>query len=187
VADANDLQFEFRQIEPGDRFTGLSLGNPNFTPLKTYASRHAASHHNANLAKTYAAFGTEQPKKAVGYITLVCGQIDSERALADLGADVQYDYDHYPAIKIARLAVDHRYKGRGIGQTLVKLALGIVADEVAPRVGCRFVVVDAKAESVSFYKEKGGFTAVDTPGNLASDRPVMFIDIHKTAVMSERI
>jgi ribosomal protein S18 acetylase RimI-like enzyme len=181
VAETSESDFVFRQIKPGDRLVGLSLGDAKFTPLKTYLQRNAAVHHNANLAKTYGSFTSSHPSRLVGYITLVCGQIELQRELADLGQEVEYGYDHYPAIKIARLAVDRRYKGRGIGQTLVKLALAIVRNEVCPHVGCRFVVVDAKPESVSFYEEKVGFTALATHENRASDRPVMFVDIHRAA------
>lgn len=97
---------------------------------------------------------------------------------------MDYNYDHYPAIKIARLAVDRRYARIGIGKTLVELGLAIVVEEICPRVGCRFVVVDAKRESVSFYERKCGFTALDTPANLSSERPVMFLDVHKAVALS---
>jgi ribosomal protein S18 acetylase RimI-like enzyme len=184
VAETNVLRIEFRQIAPGDKLTGLSLGSSEFTSLKTYLRRDAALHHNHDLAKTYAAFLTGDQPKLVGYITLVCGQIESERAQAELGPNVQYRYDHYPAIKIARLAVDHRYGGRGIGRDLVRLALGIILDEICPRVGCRFVVVDAKQSAVRFYDRTCGFTLLDTPENRASERPVMFLDLHKAAALA---
>lgn len=92
-----------------------------------------------------------------------------------------YSYSSFPAVKIARLLVDSRYRGApyGLGRLLVSLALGITKDEVCPAVGCRFVMVDAKKESVKFY-EKCGFRALNTDENKERDIPVMFIDLLKT-------
>jgi GNAT superfamily N-acetyltransferase len=58
--------------------------------------------------------------------------------------------DTIPAIKIARLAVDKRYKRRGIGQNLLLWAVG-KAYEISKQIGCRYITVDAKRESIDFY------------------------------------
>ena len=93
---------------------------------------------------------------------------------------LHYPYRQFPAVKIARLAVDHRLKEKKlrIGSQLVDLAIGISKDQICPAVGCRFIVVDAKKRSVGFY-ERCGFTALDTDENKQRDEPVMFIDLHK--------
>jgi hypothetical protein len=77
VAD-EDLEFEIRQIEPGDTLTGLSLGDAAFLALKNFLRKQARAYHNQNLAKTYGVFRTNEPNRVVGYITLVCGQIETE-------------------------------------------------------------------------------------------------------------
>ena len=90
-----------------------------------------------------------------------------------------YDYDWYPALKIARLLVDAKYrKEYRLGAELVKLALGTTKDRICPVAGCQFVVVDAKKSSVPFY-EKQGFTLINTPANRARPTPVMFLDLLK--------
>jgi GNAT superfamily N-acetyltransferase len=174
-----DLDVEIRQIEPGDRLIGLSLGDAQFTALKTFLQRYARIFHQQNLARTYAAFAVGERPKVVGYVTLDCGEIVSEdgRDLLD-GLGIGYRYSQYPAIKIARLAVDERWRGRNLGSQLVQLALGTAKDVVCPAVGCRFVVVDAKRASIGFY-EKCGFTSLDTPANLVRNEPVMFVDLYK--------
>ena len=110
------LDIEIRPTQPGDRLTGLSLGDPDHVPLKTYLRRHALAHHTANLAKTYGVFLTDDPTKLIAYVTLVCGEIETEEQVGEkIGDDLQYRYAHCPAVKIARLAVDRRHGGLGIG------------------------------------------------------------------------
>ena len=88
-------------------------------------------------------------------------------------------YNHYeflPAVKIARLAVDTRYRAKGIGSTLVDYAVALIQDKVAENVGCRFVVTDAKSEAVSFY-QKQGFILLDSEGNQSTEHHLMFLDL----------
>ena len=168
---------ELRQIEPGDKLTGLSLGDATFTPLKTFLQRHALKYEAQDLARTYALFRTDN-EKVGGYITVVCGEVVVENGPPLLEADVEYEYSSYPAVKVARLAIDRRLRGGGYGRSLVEFVLGLTKDEICPRVGCRFVMVDSKKESVDFYS-KCGFTMIDTDENRARDEPVMFIDLQK--------
>lgn len=157
---------------------GLSLGDASFTPLKTFLQRQAKSYQAQSFARTYGAFLGE---RVVAYMSLVCGEVvigGDDTALVN-APDVIYRYTQYPAIKIARLAVDQRHRGQRLGQTLVDLALGIARDRISPSVGCRFVMVDAKQPSVNFYL-KMGFTLLDTEANRARPEPVMFVDLHKT-------
>ncbi len=175
------LSIHIKQIEPGDRLTGLSLGDQAFTPLKIFLQKHALKYEAQSLARTYAAF-RDDPRKVVGYITLVCGEVviedGDEKLVQDLG--LKYLYNHYPAVKIARLAVSQNLAGRGLGRVLVNLALGQAKSVVCPAVGCRFVVVDSKKQAVKFYA-KCGFTMLDTEANRGRDEPVMFIDLNRAS------
>jgi ribosomal protein S18 acetylase RimI-like enzyme len=175
-----ELSLEIRLIKPGDRLTGLSLGD-GFTALKTFLQRHAKAYHEKSLARTYGVFDRGKQNKVVAYITLVCGEIVVGESDNDIlqDSEIYYKYPHYPAIKIARLAVDMKYRGNEIGTTLVNLALGTAKYVICPAVGCRFVVVDSKKSAVKFY-QKAGFTILDTEVNRARDEQVLFIDLQKT-------
>ncbi|MDI2103940.1 GNAT family N-acetyltransferase [Bradyrhizobium sp. Mp64] len=129
------------------------------------------------MARTYGAFSLNAPNKLIAYITLVCGQIELEDP--ELGEDVDYRYDHYPAVKIARLATDRRLRGQGIGEALVDFSLGLIRTQICPYVGCRFVVVDSKQTAVTFYSKKCGFTLLDTEENRNLDSPLLFLDLYK--------
>lgn len=172
--------FELRLIEPGDNFTGFSVGESKFIPLKVFLTRHAKSYQVKSLARTYALFNSAS--KVIAYITLVCGEVVIERGDTPpvIDQEVDYKYLSYPSVKIARLAVDSRFRENGmrIGEKLVQLALGIAKEIVSTHVGCRFVFVDSKQSAVKFY-EKIGFTTLDTEENRGREEPVMFIDLMK--------
>lgn len=163
-----------REISPDDSVSGLSLGDVAFLPLKVFLQKHAKRHHVQNTGKTYVLVFERAPKRVVAYITLICSHV-----LTD-GVEAQgvggYEYDDFPAIKIARLAVDQKYRKRGMGETLVDWAIGIASQHVMPHVGCRFLIVDSKPGSVSFYK-KQGFLLVNT--ETEQENPLMYLDIGK--------
>jgi ribosomal protein S18 acetylase RimI-like enzyme len=170
VADTEE--FALREISPDDSVSGLSLGAPEFTPLKTFLRRYAKKFHAANAAKTYVF--ASSTGKVVGYITLVCSQIEIDPP------DGLDDYPHkdFPAVKIARLAIDRHCRGNDLGEQLVQLAVAISTKSVMPHVGCRFLAVDSKQESLRFY-EKQGFRILDTETNRSRDHPLMFMDLTK--------
>jgi ribosomal protein S18 acetylase RimI-like enzyme len=179
VAD-QELTLELRSIEPGDRVTGLSVGDEAFLPLKTFLRRHAKSYQTRSLARTYAFIDGTDGRTVVAYVTLVCGEVSLDRGAIEDDGLSDYRYTNYPAIKIARLAVDSRLRKSGLklGKRLVDLAVAIAKEVVSEHVGCRFVVVDSKQASVAFY-EKMGFTLLDTEENRRRAEPILFVDLMK--------
>lgn len=168
-------QLVLRELRDGDNVTKLSLGDKSFIPLKAFLKKNAKYYHKNNLAKTYV---LAQPDNniVVGYLTLICSQIILEE---DKRSDIQqYQFNEFPAIKIARLAIDKNFKDNGYGRDLVSMAIVIAEERIMPHVGCRFLVVDAKSTAIKFY-EKNGFTLLDTKENIHSSHPVLFIDLNK--------
>src|SRR5205814_631983 len=84
----------------------------------------------------------------------------------------------FPAIKIAKLAVNEAHRGRKLGYQLVSLALAVAKEKVLPHVGCRFLAVDSHPAAIPFY-EKCGFRLLDTDTNRDSKNPLMFVDLGK--------
>lgn len=166
-------------MRDGERFSSLQYGDEAFAPLKRFAKRSARKFEAANLARTYVVVDVGADRLAA-YITLTCSEVVSELRL--LHGEVSFPYKNYPAVKVARLLVDADYRGRDLrlGTKLLDLTVGIARSEICPAVGCRFVVVDAKKESVRFY-ERYGFTLIDTEENRSRDAPVLFLDLHKAA------
>ena len=111
-------------------------------------------------------------------MTLVGGEIVADPDEVNLTKDPAYRYRHFPAVKIARLAVDKNVRNNGLGKVLIDLALGIAKDRISSAVGCRFLVVDSKQDAVEFY-QKRGFTLLGTQNNLTRSDPILFIDLNK--------
>ncbi len=86
-----------------------------------------------------------------------------------------YDYSHYPALKIARLAVQEEFERQGIGTAMLVKSISI-AHIVSKIVGCRIVTVDAKKTSIGFY-ERYGFKKAITPQE--ADTITMYLDLNK--------
>jgi len=170
-----DLEIELRLIEPSDKVTGLSLGHEDFAPLKAFIQKKAKIYQENSFARTYGLFAGS---KLIGYVTLICGEILTETPQSVIPPDQVYEYKTFPAVKIARLAVDHRYRGKKLGEQLVSFSVGVVKNAIMPHVGCRFIVVDSKKSAVSFY-EKVGFTLLNTPSNKALEQPVLYLDLLK--------
>lgn len=93
----------------------------------------------------------------IGFLTLVTDTIEVKLVDEDDGVD-DYPYQRYPAIKIARLAVDKRYERRGVGRFLLLAAVGKVY-QISKDIGCRYITLDSKRESMGFY-ERFGFKQI---------------------------
>jgi GNAT superfamily N-acetyltransferase len=134
-------------------------------------------YHDQNLAKTYVYVdeSAAHPRRVLAYITILVGEINN--ADAQVPEIPGYTFS-YPAVKIARLAVDLSIQRQGLGGNLVDYSLAIVKRHISPHVGCRFVVVDANIPAVEFYR-KHGFVMVDTEENKKRDHPLMFYDLLK--------
>ena len=172
MADADNEALTLREISPDDKVSGLSLGDKAFLPLVMFLKKDARTHHVENLSKTYVFANPEG--KVVAYITIVCSQIELATPPEGL-ANYRYPY---PAIKIAKLAVNEKHRKLKLGYKLVSLALALSKERVLPHVGCRFLAVDSHPDAITFY-EKCGFRLLDTEANRQLKNPLMFVDLGK--------
>lgn len=122
--------------------------------LKRYALRHA---EKDLLAKTFLAIDEHGDRERLaGYFTLATASV--ERASVDwIPALDRLPRFPIPAILLARLAVDERAQGQGLGRFLFEEALGLtlVLARTGP-VAFRLFVTDAIDETaVRFYERFG--------------------------------
>lgn len=144
---------------PGDAVAGFRFGNAAHQPLKTFIQRQALQSSQCNITKTYV-FAEQRTRTVRAFLTLLCSQIaldPDDRPAEHEGLD---RYDYYPAVKIARLGVDRRLQGKGIGSSLIGYAFKVAIEQIMPIVGCRFVIVDSKEGSINFYRQHG-FTLIE--------------------------
>src|ERR1700733_7064392 len=97
-----------REIKTTDHLSSLSLGKSEHTPLKTFLKRDALNFNNDHIAKTYVLVSKDDlpPSRVYGYLTLMCGQIDLGESIRQQKGKNFSRYKTFPAVKLARLAVD---------------------------------------------------------------------------------
>lgn len=138
--------------------------------LNEFLKEDALKNQMELISKTYFCYHSD---KLIGYITFATDILKAEEMRKEEHIE-GVPYKEYPAIKIARLAVDKEYEGRGVGTFLLKVAVGKAYD-ISERVGCRFITVDSKQESIGFYQKSGGFKLVK--GCEKKTYPTMYLDI----------
>lgn len=171
---------EIRPLAREDDRSHFSCGQSDLDRFfEHYAGQNQFKLH---LAVTYVAVVGE---RIVGFTTVSASAL--ERA-AIPSARLRKRLPHYPlpVLRIARLAVDTRAQGVGIGKALLRHALGLALDQ-RDRLGCVGVVTDAKPEAVLFY-EKLGFVRLEgvREGLLVSEPLPMFLGIETIAASISR-
>lgn len=149
-----------RVLKKSDNLSKLSFGDPDHTPLKIFLKKSALVFQDNNVAITYVLVDNANPARVWGYISLMCSNISLEDGDKPTENESFLRYDYFPAIKLARLAIDGDLQGKNYGSGLVEYALEIIIKNIMPNVGCRFMTVDSKKGSIGFY-EKLGFRLIE--------------------------
>jgi predicted N-acetyltransferase YhbS len=113
-----------------------------------------------------------------GYVTVAAGSLEIE----DLPAAVRRRLPDYPlpVLRLARLAVDAAFGGKGLGKELLAFTLEL-ALRMRDDFGCVGVVVDAKPDAEAFYS-RFGFQALEVVEGAAGTRPLpvaMFLPVRE--------
>ena len=170
------MSYEIRVLGEDDGCNALSLGNPAFAPLKAFLRKEAKKLHRENVARTFVLV-EKGATRVWAYVTTLCTQVSVEQ-LGQPNLVDGFRYKDFPAIKVARLAVDSAMQGQGIGPQLLDFVIGFAADNVMPFTGCRFLIVDSKPESVSFYERKG-FSKIGAESGGEQTLTPMYLDLHR--------
>jgi GNAT superfamily N-acetyltransferase len=131
--------------------------------LDEFLRKYARQNDEKGLSRTYVATRPGEPD-VLGYVTIRMGEI----ACASLPEAVQKRLPRYPVpmLHVARLAVDRKTRGKGIGEQLLIHALRKALD-AAEGLGVWGVEVIAKDESArSFYARYGFEAPTDDPLHL---------------------
>jgi len=142
--------------------------------LNDYIRQHAWKNQVRYLVGvTHVATDEKQPELVIGYYTLASTVIsrDLVRVLSPFGG---LPYQDIPAVLLARLGVDRRFAGCGVGKALLVDALNR-ALELRQTIGCRCVIVDAYPGAVAWYA-KYGFLPI-SGGSPTSPTQKMCIDL----------
>jgi len=137
------------RIEPLARShdrSGFACGEP---ALDEYLARFARQNHESGIAKTFVAVAADKPKQVLGYYSISAGAIDRDNLPAH--AAKRFPSFPIPVARLARLAVDREFQGRGLGEHLLLDSLNRVL-RASSDVGIVAVLLDAKHEKAKrFY------------------------------------
>jgi GNAT superfamily N-acetyltransferase len=160
---------EVRPLARSDDRRGFSCGEPALDRFfEHYAGQNQFKLH---LAVTYVAVVED---RIVGFATVAGGSIE-RAALAGPRLKKRLPAYPLPMLRLARLGVDSRVQGHGIGETLLRHVLRVALDQ-RDRSGCVGVVADAKPTSASFYQRLGFTPIADVREGLLHGEPVpMFL------------
>ena len=160
---------EIRRLQPNDDRARFKSDDPDLDRFfRLYAGQNQFRHY---VGVTYVAVEEGQ---VLGYLTVAPGEIEIDEPPHTLRKRLpRYPL---PVLRFARLAVDARVRGRGLGEQLLRFGLGL-ALTMAEDYGCLGVAVDAKPGAEPFYA-RYGFRAVDVLEGASDARPrptVMFL------------
>jgi GNAT superfamily N-acetyltransferase len=168
-----------RKLRPDDDRSSFDSGDPDLDRFFIrFAGQNQFKHY---VGTTYVA---DDGGPILGFATVSAAQIE----IRDLPPAKHGRLPRYPlpVLRLARLAVDRKAQGRGVGLTLLK-AVFVLARAMASDFGCIGIVVDAKPQAVAFY-ERYGFTALEVVQGHLGDRPEptpMFLEIGAIPATSE--
>lgn len=158
-----------RRLDEHDAVDHFDCGDD---ALNNYLKRHAwINQERSSIGVSYVTVDEGAPRTVLGYFTLAMASVPRDafpkkyvRGLPPYAL---------PLILLARLAVDRRFAGRGLGHALISEALRISL-RVADEVGCRCVITDAYRDRVNWYA-RYGFVPIEGAAESGPQR--MFLDM----------
>ncbi|MCK5122519.1 MAG: GNAT family N-acetyltransferase [Methylococcales bacterium] len=157
-----ELNIQFRVLDASDKRTSFCCGNIDLDRFfQRYAGQNQFRHH---VGITYVML----VKNCIaGFVTVSAGEISVE----NLPGSLRRRLPEYPLpiMRIARLAIDEQFQRLGLGKKILRASFQL-AFEMKARFGCIGIVVDAKQQSIDFYK-KLGLVPLQTLAGELGDRP----------------
>lgn len=153
MADAGNLESVLlERLSPKHDVTDFHCTD---TDLDDFLVEDALNCQHDFLAATTALL-VANSEQLMGYFSLAADAItlNPEEKEAE---GITRQFRSFPALKIARLAIDKRFQGQGWGKGAVLFCIGLARrlNDLTryDGVGCRFLTVDAYPTAVDFYKK----------------------------------
>ena len=115
-----------RRLEEHDEVKNFDCGDD---ALNNYLKRHAwTNQQKRSIGVSYVALDENAPRTVLGYFTLAMASVPRDTFPKKCVRGLP-PYD-LPLILLARLAVDRRFAGRGLGHALISEALRIEKEDI---------------------------------------------------------
>ena len=165
----------FFRLTPEVQFKDFNCGDPDLNDFLLNNSKHFSKQL---LAVTYV---LESDLDVIAFFSISNDRI----SLQDIKNPIQWEQFQstfpegknlrsYSAVKIGRLAVSNKFKGKGYGKIIIDYLIDSFISN--NKTGCRFITVDAYRESLLFY-EKTGFKYL-TEKDVNRDTRLMYLDLY---------
>jgi GNAT superfamily N-acetyltransferase len=153
---------EIRALRESDDRSGFHSGEPELDLFfQRYAGQNQFRHH---IGATYLALDAN---RIAGFVTVAPGEMEPQTITPHLRKGLpRYPL---PILRLARLAVDVSFQGKGVGAQLIHFVFRL-ARTMARDFGCVGIVVDAKAGVEPFYLQYG-FTVLEVVLGASEARP----------------
>lgn len=130
--------------------------------LNEYLARFAKQHEDSGISRTFVVVDKRGSSRILGYYSLAAGGID--RSCLPPSEAKRFPKFPIPVGRLARLAVDLKARGRGLGEYLLMDALHRFF-RTGDSIGMVAVLVDAKDEQAKSFYQRYDF-------NSLPDRPL---------------
>lgn len=146
----------FTAVAPLDGGHDRSPFDCGVPALNLYLRNYALQNQKKGIVRNYVTTRAESVV-IVAYYSLVYAALDQKRLPAKVVKGLgKYDI---PVMLLARLAVDHREQGKGLGKALLKDAI-LRTLQAADIAGLKLLLVHAKDEAAADFYRKHGFELV---------------------------
>lgn len=134
--------------------------------LNDFLRKTARQHREKGLSNTFVLLDEDEPQNILGFFTLSFLEVDAS-LIPPSHARRLPKSSRLPAAKLARLAVDKKYQGKGYGALLLADAVKRIVATVRESGGIVGFFVDAKDEQAKqFYRRFGFIPLQDNPLSL---------------------
>ena len=159
----------FRELTPLDGGHDRTIFDCGTPALNLYLRNYALQNQKKGIVRNYVTTHFDG-QIVVAYYSLVFGAIDQKVLPAKLAKGLgKYDI---PVMLLARLAVDHREQGKGLGKALLKDAI-LRTMQAAEIADLKLLLVHAKDKAAAdFYRKYGFEPIVDAPLKLILPVPL---------------
>ena len=148
----NKDEFDLLDLTPEADLTAFKCAEGD---LNDFLIEESKNYQTELLAKTYLPRNTANGD-IVAYYSLLNDVIrlnETEKCVRNrINRKIPFSKqrNHYPAVKIGRLAVNEAYGGQGVGRLILDSIKFVFTH--GNRTGCRFVTVDALTVATGFYE-----------------------------------
>jgi ribosomal protein S18 acetylase RimI-like enzyme len=135
---------------------GFDCGVPE---LNRFLKATARQHNDKGISRTFVLTDEQNPRVILGSFTLTICEVDIREVPASYAK--KYPPQHsLPAVRLARLAVSAKERGKRYGEALLGEAIHRTAT-IAGQAGLIGLFVDAKDEAAQLFYEKYGFVSTE--------------------------